>query len=278
MKVNVAGVEIDNVNAREAIEKIDGFVKSGTAHYVVTPYSELIVFALNNPQYKNILNQASLALPDGIGILWAAKFLSLPITPYPIASHIEAFVQVILTGIAIIFEPRYIRSVIRERVTGSRLIYDIAKLAEEKNYSLSLIGGSGNVAAQSAYELKKLYPNLNIKLALSDRSFDDQICREIKESNSDILLIAYSPPRQETWLNQNLSQLNVKVAMGLGGTFDYVAGKHPVAPNFAHAMGLEWLWRLVTQPSRWKRMWNAIPVFIWKIFLFKLKSKNHERN
>ncbi|MEJ0021105.1 MAG: WecB/TagA/CpsF family glycosyltransferase [Candidatus Doudnabacteria bacterium] len=261
MKINVGGVNIDNVTKSEAIERIDGFIKSGEPHYVVTPYSEMIVFASNSENYRQVLNAADLSLADGVGILWAAKYLSLKNT----------FFSVFISLAAIVFDPNYIRSVIREQITGSRLIYDLAELAQEKNYSVALVGGQGNVAAQAAYELKKLYPNLNIKLALSGRPFDAQIVKEITDSNSDILLVAYSPPKQEIWLAQNLQNLNNKVAIGLGGTFDYLAGIRRPAPNFMHYTGLEWLWRLMTQPWRFKRMWNAVPVFIWKIYIFKLK-------
>jgi N-acetylglucosaminyldiphosphoundecaprenol N-acetyl-beta-D-mannosaminyltransferase len=95
------------------------------------------------------------------------------------------------------------------------------------------------------------------------------VIKEINDSNSDILLIAYSPPKQEQWLYENIQKLNVKMAMGLGGTFDYIAGKQVLPPNFMHQMGLEWLWRLITQPWRIKRIWNAVPVFIWKIYKYK---------
>src|SRR5690348_6416998 len=174
MKIDVAGVQIDNLSKAQALEKIDEFVRSGSAHYGVTPYSEMIVFALNDAKYKAILNQADLSLADGAGIIWAAKHLGQPAPP---------------------------------RLTGRKFVYDIAKLAAEKNYSLSLIGGHDNVAVQSARKLKTLYPNLNVKLAISGRSFDDQIVREISESNSDILLIAYSPPKQELWLAENYQKL-----------------------------------------------------------------------
>jgi len=256
MKINIAGVNIDNVTKAQAIERIDEFVKSGTPHYVITPYSEMVVFASRNDRYREALNHADLSLPDGVGILWAAKYLS-------------SKASLLTTLFAIIFNKLYIRSVIKEQVTGSRLIYDLARLAAEKNYSVALVGGSGNVAAQAAYELKKLYPNLNVKLALSGRPFDEQIIKEIRDSNSDILLLAYSPPKQEMWLAENYQKLNAKVAIGLGGTFDYLAGIRLPAPHFLHSWGLEWLWRLITQPWRIGRMWNALPVFIWKVYKYK---------
>lgn len=257
MKINIAGVYIDNVAKDEAVRKIDEFVKSGQPHYVVTPYSEMIVFAQRTGNYKNVLNKANLSLPDGIGVLWAAKYLS-------------SKVPLLLSLAAIVFGRKYIRTVIKEQVTGSRLIYDLARLAAQKNYSLALVGGEGNVAAQAAYELKKLYPGLNIKLALSGRPFDEKIIKEINDSNSDILLLAYSPPKQEIWLAENYQKFNCKVAIGLGGTLDYLAGTRAPAPHFLRYIGLEWLWRLITQPWRAKRMWNAVPVFIWKVYKYKI--------
>ena len=117
MKVDIAGVQIDNLTKTEAIAKIDEFVGSGKPHYVVTPYSEIVVFAQRDENYKQVLNHANLALPDGIGILWAAKYLSLTTNHFPLITSLAA----------IVFNPKHIRSVVHEQVTGSRLIYDIAK-------------------------------------------------------------------------------------------------------------------------------------------------------
>ncbi len=267
MKINVLGVLVDNVSKQEAIAKIDSFVASGKHHYIVTPYSEMIVFSQSNPRYLSVLNTASLALPDGIGILWAAKFLSLP------GNWLTSIFQIVYSGAAIVFNKKYVQTIIKEQITGSRFIFDIAKLASERNYSLALVGGENNVAGLAAEQLKKSFPNLRINLALSDREFGDVLATEVSGSLSDILLIAYSPPKQELWIAENVEI--AKVTIGLGGTFDYLAGKRVVAPNFMHLMGLEWLWRLITQPWRIKRIWNAIPVFIWKVYKYKI---NHVRN
>jgi N-acetylglucosaminyldiphosphoundecaprenol N-acetyl-beta-D-mannosaminyltransferase len=240
MKIDIAGVKVDAVDKDEAIAKIDLFVQSGRPHYIVTPYSEMIVFAQRDEKYRQALNAADLALPDGIGIMFAAKFFGFKL---------------------------------RTRVTGRLLIYNIAKLAQDKNYSLALVGGTGNVAAQAAYNLKKTYPDLKINLAISGRPFDDKIIKEINDSNSDILLIAYSPPKQELWLAENRDKINSKASIGLGGTFDYLAGIRLTPPKFVHYLGLEWLWRLITQPWRIKRIWNAVPVFIYMILKYKLHGK-----
>lgn len=272
-KVNIAGVLVDNISNSNTIKKINEIISSGQTKYIVTTYSEFVVFANHDEEYKKILNQAALSLPDGIGILWAAKFLSIPLNPNSlILNPIIALWQVVYTGAAIIFNPKLIRTVIIEQVTGSHLIWDVAKLASQNNYSLSLIGGENGVAELTAKKLLDRFPDLKINLSLSGTKFNDDLVTQISKSNSDILVIAYQPPRQEKWLAQNLVKLNVNVCMGLGGTFDYIAGKRTQAPRILHYIGLEWLWRLVTQPWRWKRMWNAVPVFIWTVYKFKIKQ------
>lgn len=269
MKTNVAGVLVDNLSKREVLDAMDGLIRSGQNSYIVTPYSELILFAMKRPEYKNVLNQAAISIPDGIGVLWAAKFLSLPAT-----NSLQVLAQLMYTLAAILFNPKYIRSVIKERITGSRLVYDIAALAAQHNYSLALVGGEGDVAKKAAEKLQALNPGLRVNLAVSDEEFNDQMVEKIAASNSDILLIAYSPPKQETWLSENIQKLNVKVGIGLGGTFDYLAQKRAPAPQFLHYIGLEWLWRLITQPYRIKRMWNAVPVFVWEVLRYKLSNSN----
>jgi N-acetylglucosaminyldiphosphoundecaprenol N-acetyl-beta-D-mannosaminyltransferase len=271
MKTDIAGVLIDNLSKQEVLDKVTNLVHSTDSGYVVTPYSEMIVFAMRDEKYKQVLNNAVISVPDGIGILWAGKYLSLKEGGRVIGGVREIGV-LIWTLLAIPLNPTYIRSVIKERITGSRLIFDIAKLAADNGYSISLVGGQDNVAQVAGEKLKKLHPNLKVNLAISDREFNAQTTQEIADSDSDILLIAYSPPRQEMWLAENIQNLNVSVAIGLGGTFDYLAGKRPPAPEFLHFLGLEWLWRLITQPHRWKRMWNAVPVFVWKVYRYKVKE------
>lgn len=271
MKIDIAGVLVDKITKEQVINELDKIVRTDRSVYLVTAYSEMIIFAQRDETYKRILNNAFLTLPDGFGILWAAKFHSLQ----PIAYYLQplsAFFQLIYSLIRALFDKSYFRTVLPEVITGSRLIWDIAKLASEKNYSLALVGGTDSVAAQSANELKKVFPNLHINLTLSgDLAFNEKTVKEIAVSNSDILLIAYSPPRQEIWLSENLQALNVKVAIGLGGTFDYISGHKKSAPITVHKLGLEWLWRLITQPYRIKRIWNAVPVFVWKIYKYKVK-------
>jgi N-acetylglucosaminyldiphosphoundecaprenol N-acetyl-beta-D-mannosaminyltransferase len=269
MKINIAGVFVDNLTKQETLSKISEYVGSGQPHLIVTTYSEFVVFAQKDLEYKKVLNEAAVSVPDGIGILWAAKYLSLPAS-----NLLQALWQVVYTGASIIFKPDYVRKPIPEKVTGSRLIWDIAELSNNKNYTLTLAGGENRAVTLASLKIKEKYPNLKINSLGSDEKFNEQMVQKVAATNSDILLIAYQPPNQEKWLYNNLSRLNVKVAMGLGGTFDYLAGIRIPAPDFVHSMGLEWLWRLITQPWRLRRIWNAIAVFIFTIYKFKLSKLN----
>src|SRR3989338_4981817 len=139
MKVNVAGVLIDNLSKEAVIREIYNFVRSDKNVYIVTPYSELVVFALDDPDYKQVLNNAAIALPDGIGILWAAKFLSLPTIKYKLLTYIQALWQIIYTGAAIVLKPDYVRTIIKEQITGSKLIYDCSDVIWFENNGCSSV-------------------------------------------------------------------------------------------------------------------------------------------
>lgn len=261
MRIDIAGVQVDNITVSETLQKIKDFVRSGQPHYVVTTYSEFVVEGQRNEKYRQVLNNADLSVPDGIGILWAAKYLSEG------GKNIFSW---LISLASIVFAPNSLRTVIKEQVTGRELVWDISRLAVDQGFSLALVGGEDSIAAQAAYELKKRFPGLKINLAVSGGyPFDEKTVREISQSNSDILLIAYQAPKQEIWIAENLQNLNVKVAIGLGGTFDYLAGKRPVAPKIMHKMGFEWLWRLITQPWRLKRIWKAVVGFSWIVFKYK---------
>lgn len=268
MRIDIAGVEIDNFSKQEVLDRIADFVSSGKPHYAVTVYSEFVVKAQTLPEYKNVLNRADLSLADGVGILWAAKYLSMPAQ-----NSFQAAVQVLSSGLGIVFKHGSLFQVIKEQISGSRFLLDLAAFASKNGYSMALFGGSGEVAQVTAEKLKEKFPGLKINLAVAhNASFNKAAVMQINASNSDILVIAYQPPKQEVWLAENLDELNVKLAIGLGGTFDYFAGKRKPAPDLFYGLGLEWLWRLITQPWRMKRMWNAIAVFTYIIYREKVKN------
>jgi len=240
--VTILGVRIDNVNYDEALCLIEGFIESGVLslskggnpHQVVTVNPEFIVAARSDDDFRSILNASSLALPDGVGLLWAARFLGHPL---------------------------------RERVTGTDTVQRVAALAAQKDYSLFLLGAGPGVAVATAARLCETYPGLRIvgthagSPALEE---EDEIVRMIQRAKPDVLFVAYGAPEQDKWIHRNLERLGVPVCMGVGGAFDFIAAVAKRAPLWLQRLGLEWLHRLCHQPWRWRRQ-LALLEFVWLV-------------
>jgi N-acetylglucosaminyldiphosphoundecaprenol N-acetyl-beta-D-mannosaminyltransferase len=230
----ILGVRADYVNYDQALSIIEGFVVSGSPHQVVTVNPEFIVAAQSDDDFRDILNTSSLALPDGVGLLWAARFLGHPL---------------------------------QERVTGTDSVQRIAGLAAQRGYSLFLLGAAPGVAVATAARLCEMYPDLRIvgthagSPALEE---EDEIVRLIQRAKPDILFVAYGAPQQDKWIARNLERLGVPVAMGVGGAFDFISGRVKRAPRWLQRVGLEWLHRLYHEPWRWRRM-LALPRFVWLV-------------
>lgn len=224
----ILGVKIDEYSFNEVMQKITEFLKSNTFHQIATINPEFVVAAQKDTEFLNILNQTDLNVPDGFGLKCAAFFK---------------------------------RVKIGERITGVDLTWEIAKLASEKEYSIYLLGGKPGVAELTAQRLKLLYRNLKIAGTYAGSPQEEGISERIIKSKADILLVAYGAPAQEKYIYQNHSKLNCKIAMGVGGTFDYIAGVLPRAPKIMRSLGLEWLYRLFKQPSRIKRIYTAVIKF-----------------
>ncbi len=227
----ILGVRTDNVNYDQALSIIEGFIKSGNPHQVVTVNPEFIVVAQSDGDFRNILNASSLALPDGVGLLWAARFLGHPL---------------------------------QERVTGTDTVQRIAGLAAQRGYSLFLLGAAPGVAVETAARLCETYPGLRIVGTHAGSPVleeEDEIVRLIQRAKPDVLFVAYGAPAQDKWIAHNLERLGVPVAMGVGGAFDFVSGRAKRAPRWLQRLGLEWLHRLLHEPWRWRRM-LALPKFV----------------
>ena len=156
-----------------------------------------------------------------------------------------------------------------EKIVGADLVWDFAKLASDKNLSVYLLGGFGNTPELAKQKLISKYPNIQISTSNKNPA-DLSIVDEANNSKADILFVAFGPITQEKWIVDNLSHLNVKLAIGVGGSFDYIAGIKTAPPKFIRYSGLEWLWRLVTQPTRVKRIWQATFGLVGKLSHYKV--------
>ncbi|MFA5990693.1 MAG: WecB/TagA/CpsF family glycosyltransferase [Candidatus Doudnabacteria bacterium] len=270
-KVSIAGLKIDVATKSDFLSQILLRIRQNQKTWVITPYSEFLYHALRDNKLMETLNQADYAVADGIGIFWAKKYLELPLTAQNFYGKIfQALWQIKYSLLAIVFNPKWIKSALPEKIPGSDLIWDLAKLASDNNFSIYLLGGFNDTPELVARNLK--IENLKLKIvgASNKHPDDPSLYDDIKNASPDILLVAYGPIKQERWIAENLPNLPVKLAIGLGGTFDYLAGKVPLPPKIMRAKGLEWLWRLFTQPKRITRIFNATFGLIQALLRYKV--------
>lgn len=237
----ILGVKIDNVSFSDVMAKIQAFLMVDELHHIATVNPEFLVTAQRDEAFKTILNNTDLNVPDGFGLKFGAW----------------------VSG-----------QKIGERITGVDLTWEICKLASEKGYSVFFLGGAEDIAQKAAHRIKLLNSNLKIAGTYSGTPDEEGIVERINNTEADILLVAFGAPKQEKFIANNKQALKVKLAMGVGGTFDYIAGVVPYAPKWVRKIGLEWLYRLFTQPKRWKRIFNATVMFPWLVLISKLKRSN----
>lgn len=210
-------------------------------HLVTTPNPEMLVRASKDTEFMEALRSADLAIPDGFGLLLVGRIKGLRIP---------------------------------ERIPGSEFVDDIAAVAAARGVSVYLLGGRGDVAEKAANALRMRHPGLRIAGADgggelktgADGALDTEtaVFQRILTARPEILLVAFGHGAQELWIRRHLADLpSVRLAMGVGGTFDFLAGTAKRAPKFLRKTGLEWLWRLIVEPWRFGRIWTAVAVFPW---------------
>ena len=234
--VEILGVKIDNLKVGEALERIEQLIEEGRRgkpRYIVKPNTEIVTYAQSDSQFKNILNFADLAPPDGVGLMIGSRLLS---------------------------------SGLSQRVGGPDLTEAILKLAEDKGYSCYFYGAKPKVIEKLSLVLKKRFPKLKIAgLRHGYVEKDESVVVEIKTVKPDILFVALGYPKQEKWIATNLNDFKVPLSIAEGGSFDFISGETKRAPYWMRKLGLEWLFRLIIEPGRIRRQ-MALPKFLWLIF------------
>lgn len=269
MKIDLLGVKIDAIKKIELDEKLTAIFASKKKSLIFTPNAEFVMKAQKDDEFKRVLNTASINIADGVGILWAAKYDSIKMPNIPVIKQLVAFLLWIISLFSIIFYPKLIRKPIPERISGSDFVWPLAKFAAENKYKIFLLGGASTIAERAALKLQTDVYGLNIAGVSSlDPKDRDQILVQINKSKADILLVAYGAPKQEIWLKNNLKETTCTLGVGVGGTFDFLAGTKKRAPSFLRAIGLEWFYRLLIEPSRFKRQ-LAVPALAFKMLIKK---------
>lgn len=251
-------VRFDSITLKQATETVVQWTQDDEQRYVTTPNPEILLKAQKNRLYRKILNRSDLNIADGIGILWAAKYLKITKNTKTRGAKI---IKWVLSLLAIAIFPPYIRTVLPERVTGADLMQNVCKEGQKCGLKVFLLGAGKGVAEKVKKILEEKYKKLEIvgTFAGSPQEKDrKKIIELIGNSGANILFVAFGAPEQELWIKENIKKFkNVKVAMGIGGTFDYIAGIKKRAPSWMRQLGLEWVYRLLQQPSRIARIFDA---------------------
>lgn len=242
--MKILGVKIDSLSADQIKNELGRFFFKGQ-HQIVLPYSLFLLQAQKDDNFKEVLNQASLSIADGFGPALAAKIIA--------QKKINRF-------------------------SGIDLVHLLCEVSKENKKSIFLLGGQEHVAAKTARVLKKNHKGLKVAGTYRGFDFEDNyVINYIINSRADILLVALGMPKQEKWIAQNLRKMpNVKIAVGVGGAFDFISGNVKRAPKWMQKIGLEWLFRLVVQPWRIKKICRAVFGLGWLILKNKLKKNNEK--
>lgn len=230
--VDILGVRVDDVTMAETMAICRAFIRSSEPHRVVTPNAEFVMAAQSNAIFRRILNESSLAIPDGAGLLLASRILGTPI---------------------------------REQVAGTDVASGLAALCAAEGYRIFLLGGAAGVAELAARQLAARYPGLVVAgtyAGVAGPAADEETRAHVRAAGRiDAILVAYGAQRQEEWLVRNQEELRIPLAIGVGGALDFFSGRVPRAPVIVRRAGFDWLFRLVVQPWRWRRQ-LALPYFV----------------
>lgn len=229
--VSILGVRIHAITTAQTLAWVEQSVAARAPRQICTANPEFVMAAQSNLAFRDVLNSADLVIPDGVGLRWAAR-------------QQGAFLP--------------------ERVAGSDLIYRLAALAAQHGWSIYFLGAAEGVAAATAEKLQALYFGLRVAGTWAGTPKEEdapEIVARITAVRPDILLVAYGAPAQDLWIARHRAELNVPVSMGVGGSFDFVAGVARRAPTWVQRLGLEWLHRLLRQPWRAGRIFTAVVRF-----------------
>ena len=257
-RVEILGIPLDALTRQESAKKFVDFCDGKKQVFTATPNAEIVLESLENKQLKKFLQESGLNTPDAISLLWASMVQEEN------WSKIRAVGELLLLP----FRRNTWKKHLPQRVCGSDIFYDICEEAQSRGKSIFLLGGMGEVPKNAKEIVQKKYPKLKVLGGVSGSPFekdDEWVVEEVNKQKPDILFLAYGCPLQELWIERNLNKCpSVKVAMGIGGTFDFVTGNLKRAPKMFQSLGLEWLWRLILQPSRFKRIMRAVVVFPYR--------------
>lgn len=236
--ITFLGVSVHRIDSSTTIGTIRGFIESGGPHMVVTADSSAVVLARQDGEFREIVNNADLVTPDSTGILWGAKKLGTPLI---------------------------------ERVCGVDIARALCEMSGREDFSVYFLGAAPGVAQAAVENLKSEFPTLQIagvQHGYFGPAEDAEVVAKVRESGAKVLLVAMGIPKQEKWIAKHLNELGVCVAIGVGGSFDVFSGKVKRAPAWMQRRGLEWLYRLASNPKKIGKV-MTLPRFVLMVLRAK---------
>jgi N-acetylglucosaminyldiphosphoundecaprenol N-acetyl-beta-D-mannosaminyltransferase len=240
-RVNVLGVGVSPINMAQALETIAGWIARGEHHYVCVSGVHGVMESQTDPALKGIHNAAGLVTPDGMPLVWLSRLHGYGTT---------------------------------DRVYGPDLMLALCALSESRQYRHFFYGGATDVPTTLVARLRERFPRLQVTGSLSPpfreltEAEDDAIMQQINESGADIVWVGLSTPKQERWMHAHVGRHDAPVLIGVGAAFDFHAGRKKQAPRWMQRSGLEWLFRLGSEPRRlWRRYLINNPLFVYRVLL-----------
>jgi N-acetylglucosaminyldiphosphoundecaprenol N-acetyl-beta-D-mannosaminyltransferase len=241
-RIELLGVTIHRVDMDEVLSAVRHYVADGASHILVTADSYGLVLAQSDADFREIINRADLVTPDSSGILMGARWLG---------------------------------TALKDRVSGIDIAVRVCEMAAEEGFSIFLLGAAPGVAELAAENLKRRYPGLTIAGTHHGYFSDDKtpaIVDQIRKSGAQVLFVALGIPKQEKWISDNLEDLRVGLAMGIGGSLDVISGRIKRAPVWMQRHGLEWVYRLSKDPRKISKV-SSLPIYLWLLLKEKLRCR-----
>lgn len=287
----ILGIKVLSTHRKELLTSLEDKISYSNnnprlklKYRIVTPNPELVLMSLSNNKLAEALNTADYSIPDGIGLSQANFFNSLTLPKNIYLRYVCGFFAGFYVGVRSLIDSSFVLSKL-EVIKGRELFLDLVGLAHKNKWKIFLLGGEDTEAEFTATVLKNKFKNINIKFARGpilnkyaqpvskvDTKIYIDIVKTINSFKPQLLFIAFKNPKQEIWAKENIGKLNTNLIMTVGGTFRYISGMKSLPPRWMENMGLEWIWRFITDPSRFKRILNAFPIFPWTVYINKVKS------
>jgi len=230
----ILGSKINDISLSDVIEECKKLLLENKKGYIVTPNPEICLVGYKDKQFRRITHNSFISIPDGFGLKLGARIFG---------------------------------SKLNNLTTGIDLCWELLKLAEHKNYSILFFEGRPQIGDKALKVISQKYPTLKIKFLdpgkvdMKGNFENPDLINQINEFHPDIIFVNFGPPKQENFINKNLDKLDTKLMLGIGGSLDFISGRIKRAPKWLRKLGLEWLWRLIQEPWRWKRILKAVIIF-----------------